>query len=337
MALVGVLLIGAVHTVGGTAQSQMLQNHHREGHILAQELVSEIMQLQYEDPDDPPLWGTEGSESRTTRADFDDVDDYDGWTSSTIQDKAGNVRAEYVGWTRTARLEYVHAQTLAGMGKTTDTGVKGIRVSVIAPNGDTYTFDAMRARASVLDYQYEYERTFESWIGIDLATTGHADEPLRASTALMNAPILAPNLLTNGTFEDGTTSPWTTLDEAELLSRTSNPANGTYCVVVRNRDSSQAGLNHYISPVKGQRYMAEAWVRSNTEGSQVRLHIVMYTDQGWQYAQADAGPVTAEWSRFSAVLTPNWTGNLQWATFEVRTVGTTQRFWADDVVLRAMP
>lgn len=98
--LVSIVLVGSLKMVGGSLQARNIQAQHRGGASLARDLMAEIVHARYEEPDDPPVFGRESSESGGDRADWDDIDDYDGWSSSPPESKDGTELTGYTGWTR---------------------------------------------------------------------------------------------------------------------------------------------------------------------------------------------------------------------------------------------
>ena len=73
--LVSVLLVSAMNTLGTSKTIQLIMSDHGRGQQLAYDLMSEILEQEYEEPIDLPSFGVEGSESGPSRSAFDDVDD----------------------------------------------------------------------------------------------------------------------------------------------------------------------------------------------------------------------------------------------------------------------
>jgi len=120
MALVSVLLVAALNTLGASKLGQLKTMVRGRGHLLAQELLSEIMRQSYADPEEVgpidltklslsavPL-GIDFGELATTRADFDDVDDYDGWSGTPPQDKNGVPITNAEDWERSVTVSRVN-------------------------------------------------------------------------------------------------------------------------------------------------------------------------------------------------------------------------------------
>jgi len=145
--IVGVLLVAALQTVGAVKTSAARTQDRDRGVLLAQELMSEILQQAYQEPTDAPLFGPEPPESSASRAVYDDVDDYNGWDASPPQDKAGAVRAELAGWRQTVAVAWVAAGDLTtATGK--ETGLKRIVVTVTHNDLPVATLTAVKSQAA---------------------------------------------------------------------------------------------------------------------------------------------------------------------------------------------
>lgn len=130
-AIVGMLIVAALRTLGGATQASRYTAEHAIGLLLAGDLMSEIMNAEYAEPTETAVFGIEPSESSTVRAAYDDVDDYNGWDASPPQLKDGTVMSDKAGWRRTVSVRYLEDQNL-GAETATDRGVKEITVTVNA-------------------------------------------------------------------------------------------------------------------------------------------------------------------------------------------------------------
>ncbi len=144
MVLVSVLLVAALNTLGASKLSQKQMMDHGDAHLLAADLLSEIMRQSYADPEDVkkvdlrktvkihPL-GLDSGESGGSRIDFDDVDDYQNWTSTLFsgmpERKDSTLITEFVGWNRSVTVERMSAvdPTLTSA---SEQGLKRITVTV---------------------------------------------------------------------------------------------------------------------------------------------------------------------------------------------------------------
>ncbi len=125
--LVGVLLVAAINTLGATAVSKRSIEHQALGYTLASDLMAEILNQAYEEPNDTPEFGRESSESGGDRTDWDDVDDYDGWSATPPETKDEEPLDGYDQWTRSVEVAFVNPTSLNDLGG--NTGVKRITVT----------------------------------------------------------------------------------------------------------------------------------------------------------------------------------------------------------------
>ena len=123
------LIVPALQTVAASRRAQLEIHDHSVGHLLARDLLAEILQRGYAEPFEQSEFGPEPSENTGDRVNFDDVDDYDGWSASPPQEKDGTDMAGLDGWTREVTVEFVDPDDLtASVGS--DQGVKRIAVTV---------------------------------------------------------------------------------------------------------------------------------------------------------------------------------------------------------------
>ena len=144
--LVGVLLIGALNSVGARLRHQFLLADRQHAHRLAEQLLAEVMQHRYEDPDETPVFGTEPSESGLSRSAFDDIDDFDGWDQSPPVDRSGTTLANATGWRRTVDVAFVPSNDMAGT-SVSDQGLKRVTVSVYLDGEVVVSRTTVRSRA----------------------------------------------------------------------------------------------------------------------------------------------------------------------------------------------
>ncbi len=128
-ALVGILLVAAMRTVGMSVVAQCRSAEQATGRLLADGLMAEVLAKAYEDPDTTPRFGLESGESSVSRAAFDDVDDYHGWSESPPEFPDGATMPDLTGWQRTVAVDWVDPSDpsrIVGW----DTGAKRITVAV---------------------------------------------------------------------------------------------------------------------------------------------------------------------------------------------------------------
>jgi type II secretory pathway pseudopilin PulG len=144
--IVGGMLVAAITAVGGSARARQTMTDRELGALLAQQLMSEILPLAYEEPDEVIAFGREPSESAGSRAAYDDVDDYDGWSASPPQDKAGNDLPNLDGWKRSVTVELTSPDDMTQKAAS-DLGLKRITVTVSRNDVDAATLVAVRSLA----------------------------------------------------------------------------------------------------------------------------------------------------------------------------------------------
>lgn len=145
--LVGLLVVSALRCVAGATQSADSSASRTEGMLLAENLMEEILQQDYSEPEDSAVFGIEGSEATENRTKWDDVDDYHQWTASPPQRKDGTTVADSE-WSRTVTVEHVAAEDFADVRPDTeDTGVKKITVVVSRNNQQVASLVSIQTQA----------------------------------------------------------------------------------------------------------------------------------------------------------------------------------------------
>lgn len=186
--IVGVMVVAALTTLGGSAQSQRVRASRLLGPALAQQLMGEILQTWYQEPDEAPVLGRESGESAGSRAAYDDVDDYDGWSESPLKTKDGSAVANTTGWTREVAVAYANPQNPKNT-KPNETGLKKVVVTVTDPQGRVVTLTALRSESSVFDQQPVQDTTYVGWVGVELQIGGESSTGVAGGACLINAPI----------------------------------------------------------------------------------------------------------------------------------------------------
>ncbi len=145
MVIVSVILLTAMNMVGAAGQSTRSMTDRGTGHLLAEQLMAEIMAQAYEEPDAPPgSFGNEDFEDVTKdRSYYDDVDDYDRWSSKPPVYKDGTTVPGYDGWRRKVEVDWVHP-TDADLTVDSNTGIKRILVTVTRAGVKVAELQALR-------------------------------------------------------------------------------------------------------------------------------------------------------------------------------------------------
>ncbi len=126
--IVAVMFVAALSTVSASRVTQHRAALVNRGRLLADSLLSEVLQQSYEDPDGTPVFGIESGEPTATRTNFDDVDDFDGWSSSPPVGRDGTPLTNSTSWKRTVQVKWVDPSD-AGQVSAAETGVKRVTVT----------------------------------------------------------------------------------------------------------------------------------------------------------------------------------------------------------------
>lgn len=177
MLLVGLLLVGSMESVGGVYRAWHASQQIHDGMSLAQQLMAEILQQPYNDPDTTPLLGGDGDDgsllgliglgaSTTERTTYDDLNDYHGW-SSAPEMKDGTALVGFEDWTREVSVAYAR---WAAPSQTTSTSeaLKRITVTVTDPNGRQTVLTALRSPWGMLQQAADVELTAQSYVATEL-------------------------------------------------------------------------------------------------------------------------------------------------------------------------
>jgi type II secretory pathway pseudopilin PulG len=127
--IVAVMFVAALNTVGASRLTQHRAALVARGRLLAEALMAEILQQNYQEPEGTPAFGREMGESATSRAAYDDVDDYDQWSAGPPVAKDGSALANSTGWRRTVTVCWIDPADPREV-KTVETGAKRITVTV---------------------------------------------------------------------------------------------------------------------------------------------------------------------------------------------------------------
>lgn len=149
-AVVGLMLVAALNTVGATARSYAAARNLQQGHLLAQQLMAEILEGRYEDPGGSPVFGREAGETTTGRSGYDDVDDYDGWSACPSQQRDGTLVPGAEDWTREVAVEWVDPSD-PSVAVASESGLKRITVTATNSRGRQFTCVALRASSGTME------------------------------------------------------------------------------------------------------------------------------------------------------------------------------------------
>lgn len=147
--IVGIMLVAALNTLGAAQLSEKQAGDRRRGTLLAQDLMAEILQQAYEDPDfGPGSFGLGGDEvGDGSRALWEDVDDYDGWSAAPPQLKDGTELSDHDGWGREVEVVWVSSFNL-NQPVGSDQRLKRVTVTATYNGGPVVSLIAVRAAAA---------------------------------------------------------------------------------------------------------------------------------------------------------------------------------------------
>jgi MSHA pilin protein MshD len=156
--IVGVMMVAVLETIGASARDSVLQCEQCKATALAEQLLTEIVQCRYADPND---------ESGETRATWDDVSDYDNLNEDPPLSRTGTPLAGYAGWQRTVAVRLADPNDLSRQ-PGSDLGLKAITVTVVSPAGKSTTLTALRSKNSIYEHQAQTQTTYTSWADISV-------------------------------------------------------------------------------------------------------------------------------------------------------------------------
>jgi PKD repeat protein len=146
MLIVSVMLVAALYAIGAsrTAENNVVKSSL--GLHLAQDLMSEILQLPYQDPVAEGALGRDIGESAISRTRYNDVDDYNGWSARPPQYKDGSVIPQAESYNRSVEVYWVDQFDISQT-SIVPTEVKRIDVTVKYNNTPVAALTAVRTSA----------------------------------------------------------------------------------------------------------------------------------------------------------------------------------------------
>ncbi|MGD8452663.1 MAG: carbohydrate binding domain-containing protein [Phycisphaerae bacterium] len=164
---------------------------------------------------------------------------------------------------------------------------------------------------------------------------GTCGQALRIYSVLVQAcdEAVAMNLLTNGDFENGTSS-WSS-SGCNLVTDTCNPHAGDAAMRVRDRHSSWDGPYQDIIDelTEGDTYTFEVWLRMASSSEGVEIVLWVDADHGWESMSAGSGTVGTNWTQLTGSFTPTWSGSADNAVWGIQTSSSNQNFYVDDALI----
>jgi hypothetical protein len=148
--LVAVMFAAVMQTVGAGRMVHYKTSGQRRGSLLARQLLAEILQQAYADPDTASVaLGVDTGEDASDRADFDDVDDYGGWLASPPQDRDGTTEPDQDNWSREVNVAWVNP---LDVGQTSGVETKAKRVIVTVKHNGLVMSELTVVRTNALPH-----------------------------------------------------------------------------------------------------------------------------------------------------------------------------------------
>lgn len=141
--IVSGVLVAALGTFGAMARARQVQIDRAAASHLAQQVLTEVLQCYYADPQGGiGLAADAGEASRTA---YDDVDDYHNWQMDPPTLRDGTAMPGYAGWKVKVRVHYADLADPDSQ-IVTETGLKRIKVTVTMPGGAAFDVFALRSK-----------------------------------------------------------------------------------------------------------------------------------------------------------------------------------------------
>lgn len=177
-AIVAAVLVPALQLVVARSASQITQAEEAQALALAKQLMTEILQCHYVDPD--------GSDAGETRATFDDVLDYKLLSDSPPQSHSGAEIPGYTGWRVKVHVGHADRSDPDDNGDS-DTGLVHIKITVTSPNKVDYVLAGLRSSSDGYDAKPNVTTTYTSWVDITLESgTGSGQTKAVSGVNLLN-------------------------------------------------------------------------------------------------------------------------------------------------------
>jgi len=127
--IVGMMAVATLNALGAATKSSDTIGNRAIAAGLADELMSEIVQQPYSDPDGSNLFGRESGESASPRSAFDDLDDYNTWNVTPPQYRDGTTISNRTNWRQRVEITRVTPSNPTQTSNT-EQGAKRIRVII---------------------------------------------------------------------------------------------------------------------------------------------------------------------------------------------------------------
>jgi Tfp pilus assembly protein PilE len=184
--MVSVLILMSLSSMGSIAKGRQVVTQGYQGTMLAEQLMTEICQNRYVDPNNGTALAPATNEKSTpaSRNLFVGVGNYNAWSETPPQYKNGTTISNFTGWTRAVAVAYITPSTMAV--SATDTGVMRITVTVTDPRGSVTTLVGLRSTGGQYDVKPATATTCVRWVGVQLQVGSDSRYTLNSGAAVPN-------------------------------------------------------------------------------------------------------------------------------------------------------
>jgi len=127
--IISIILVSGLRLFGNLGRSRQVLLDQSSADFLALQMIEEIKQQFYKDPDGSSVFGRELDESAPDRSDFDDVDDYHNFSNCPPEQRNGDALTQYGVFTRAVSVRYVAADDFIQTA-VSDEGFKEVTITV---------------------------------------------------------------------------------------------------------------------------------------------------------------------------------------------------------------
>jgi hypothetical protein len=184
--IVSVLILMSLSSMGSIAKGRQVVTQGYQGTMLAEQLMTEVCQNRYIDPNNGTALAPAANEKSTpaSRNLFVGVGNYNGWSESPPQYKNGTTIPNFTSWTRAVAVAYITPSTMAV--SATDTGVMRITVTVTDPRGSVTTLVGLRSTGGQYDVKPATATTCVRWVGVQLQVGSDSRYTVNSGAAVPN-------------------------------------------------------------------------------------------------------------------------------------------------------
>jgi len=146
----------------------------------------------------------------------------------------------------------------------------------------------------------------------------------------------APNLLTNGNIESGT-SGWSVFGSGTLAASTSQVHSGADSLLLTGRTASWNGPSQILTSkvINGKSYTTNVWMRTQSNAPTGKVTLQLTANGTTNFVTLAQGAVNSSgWTLLTGTTTVSWSGTLSSARFYVETLSGTDNFFIDDASMQ---